>query len=231
MLQSRRRRSSVGAHRARCWWRRRQADQHSRWARSRRGGEMTVSRRSRDRLARSRITVHLARAHLLYGNGCAGSAVAAKPASSCTRPTTCSAASAPRDSASGPGTSCAPPARPSRGYRAIAHDRRGGGRSGQTWDGNDLDTYADDLAELMQALDLDDAVLVGHSTGGGEVAATSAATAPPASPRPCCSRTPSPWPPTTARSPKSWCPGAAAHRALSAIRCRVLLGTWSVSSH
>ena len=76
----------------------------------------------------------------------------------------------------------------SHGYRAIAHDRRGGGRSGQPWNGNDLDTYADDLAELMQALDLDDAVLVGHSTGGGEVAATSAATAPPASPRPCCSR-------------------------------------------
>jgi pimeloyl-ACP methyl ester carboxylesterase len=57
----------------------------------------------------------------------------------------------------------------SRGYRAIAHDRRGGGRSGQSWDGNNLDTYADDLADLMQALDLHDAVLVGHSTGGGEV--------------------------------------------------------------
>lgn len=57
----------------------------------------------------------------------------------------------------------------SRGYRAIAHDRRGHGRSGQAWDGNDMDTYADDLAELIEALDLHDAVLVGHSTGGGEV--------------------------------------------------------------
>jgi non-heme chloroperoxidase len=57
----------------------------------------------------------------------------------------------------------------SSGYRAIAHDRRGGGRSGQPWTGNDLDTYADDLAALMEALDLHDAVLVGHSTGGGEV--------------------------------------------------------------
>jgi non-heme chloroperoxidase len=58
----------------------------------------------------------------------------------------------------------------SRGYRTIAHDRRGHGRSGQTWHGNDLDTYADDLAELVQKLDLKDAVHVGHSTGGGEVA-------------------------------------------------------------
>jgi non-heme chloroperoxidase len=57
----------------------------------------------------------------------------------------------------------------SNGYRAIGHDRRGHGRSGQTWHGNDLDTYADDLAELVQALDLKDAVHVGHSTGGGEV--------------------------------------------------------------
>jgi len=57
-----------------------------------------------------------------------------------------------------------------RGYRAIAHDRRGHGRSSQTWDGNDMDTYADDLAALIEALDLNDAVLVGHSTGGGEVA-------------------------------------------------------------
>ena len=56
------------------------------------------------------------------------------------------------------------------GYRAIAHDRRGHGRSTQTWDGNDMDTYADDLAEVVEALDLHDAVLVGHSTGGGEVA-------------------------------------------------------------
>lgn len=56
------------------------------------------------------------------------------------------------------------------GYRAIAHDRRGGGRSGQSWDGNNLDTYADDLAQLLEELDLRDVVLVGHSTGGGEVA-------------------------------------------------------------
>jgi non-heme chloroperoxidase len=56
-----------------------------------------------------------------------------------------------------------------RGYRCIAHDRRGHGRSTQTWEGNDLDTYADDLAKLVEALDLRDAVLVGHSTGGGEV--------------------------------------------------------------
>ncbi|WP_081238341.1 alpha/beta fold hydrolase [Streptomyces viridosporus] len=55
------------------------------------------------------------------------------------------------------------------GFRAIAHDRRGGGRSGQPWDGNDLDTYADDLASVIEALDLRDAILVGHSTGGGEV--------------------------------------------------------------
>jgi len=54
-------------------------------------------------------------------------------------------------------------------YRAIAHDRRGHGRSSQTWTGNDMDTYADDLAVLIEALDLRDAVLVGHSTGGGEV--------------------------------------------------------------
>ena len=57
----------------------------------------------------------------------------------------------------------------SQGYRAIAHDRRGGGRSSQPWDGNDLDHYADDLAALIETLDLHDAVLVGHSTGGGEV--------------------------------------------------------------
>ncbi|WP_393087277.1 alpha/beta fold hydrolase [Streptomyces sp. LN704] len=56
------------------------------------------------------------------------------------------------------------------GFRGIAHDRRGGGRSGQTWEGNDLDTYADDLASLIEALDLRDIILVGHSTGGGEVA-------------------------------------------------------------
>ena len=56
------------------------------------------------------------------------------------------------------------------GFRAIAHDRRGHGRSGQPWGGHDLDTYADDLAELIEKLDLRDVTLVGHSTGGGEVA-------------------------------------------------------------
>jgi non-heme chloroperoxidase len=56
-----------------------------------------------------------------------------------------------------------------RGYRCIAHDRRGHGRSSQPWKGNDLDTYADDLATLVEALDLKNAVHVGHSTGGGEV--------------------------------------------------------------
>jgi non-heme chloroperoxidase len=58
----------------------------------------------------------------------------------------------------------------SRGYRVIAHDRRSHGRSDQTWDGNTMDQYADDLAELIEALDLSGAILVGHSTGGGEVA-------------------------------------------------------------
>src|SRR2546429_3182974 len=57
----------------------------------------------------------------------------------------------------------------SHGYRAIAHDRRGHGRSSQPWNGNNMDTYADDLAALIDTLDLHDAVLVGHSTGGGEV--------------------------------------------------------------
>jgi non-heme chloroperoxidase len=57
-----------------------------------------------------------------------------------------------------------------RGYRCIAHDRRGHGRSSQPWQGNDMDTYADDLATLVAALDLRDAIHVGHSTGGGEVA-------------------------------------------------------------
>jgi non-heme chloroperoxidase len=56
-----------------------------------------------------------------------------------------------------------------RGYRCIAHDRRGHGRSGQPWDGNDMDTYADDLAELVTTLDLRGAIHIGHSTGGGEV--------------------------------------------------------------
>lgn len=58
----------------------------------------------------------------------------------------------------------------SRGFRCIAHDRRGHGRSGQTWEGNEMNTYADDLAELTSKLDLKDAIHVGHSTGGGEVA-------------------------------------------------------------
>src|SRR2546428_10325287 len=57
----------------------------------------------------------------------------------------------------------------SHGYRCIAHDRRGHGRSSQPWNGNDMDTYADDLAELVEALDLREAIHVGHSTGGGEV--------------------------------------------------------------
>jgi non-heme chloroperoxidase len=58
----------------------------------------------------------------------------------------------------------------SQGYRCIAHDRRGHGRSTQPWNGNEMDTYADDLAALTEALDLRDAIHVGHSTGGGEVA-------------------------------------------------------------
>ena len=57
-----------------------------------------------------------------------------------------------------------------RGYRCIAHDRRGHGRSSQPWDGNEMDTYADDMAALVTALDLKNAIHVGHSTGGGEVA-------------------------------------------------------------
>src|SRR6266851_8110028 len=57
----------------------------------------------------------------------------------------------------------------SHGYRAIAHDRRGHARSSQPWNGNDMDTYADDLAALVEKLDLKNAVHVGHSTGGGEV--------------------------------------------------------------
>jgi len=58
----------------------------------------------------------------------------------------------------------------SKGYRCIAHDRRGHGRSSQPWNGNDMDTYADNLAELIENLDLKDAVLIGFSAGGGEVA-------------------------------------------------------------
>jgi non-heme chloroperoxidase len=57
----------------------------------------------------------------------------------------------------------------SRGYRCIAHDRRGHGRSSQPWQGNDMDTYADDLAQLVEKLDLKNAIHIGHSTGGGEV--------------------------------------------------------------
>jgi non-heme chloroperoxidase len=57
----------------------------------------------------------------------------------------------------------------SNGFRAVAHDRRGHGRSSQPWDGNDMDRYADDLGELIEALDLEDVMLVGHSTGGGEI--------------------------------------------------------------
>jgi non-heme chloroperoxidase len=57
-----------------------------------------------------------------------------------------------------------------RGYRCIAHDRRGHGRSGQPWDGNDMNTYADDLGTLVEKLGLKNAIHVGHSTGGGEVA-------------------------------------------------------------
>jgi non-heme chloroperoxidase len=56
-----------------------------------------------------------------------------------------------------------------QGYRVIAHDRRGHGRSGQPWDGNNMDQYADDLAELIEHLDLKNLVLIGHSTGGGEI--------------------------------------------------------------
>ena len=57
-----------------------------------------------------------------------------------------------------------------QGFRVIAHDRRSHGRSAQSWDGNEMNTYADDLAALLEALDVKDAVLIGHSTGGGEVA-------------------------------------------------------------
>lgn len=58
----------------------------------------------------------------------------------------------------------------SNGFRCIAHDRRGHGRSSQPWNGNEMDTYADDLSELIETLDLHNITLVGHSTGGGEVA-------------------------------------------------------------
>ena len=58
----------------------------------------------------------------------------------------------------------------SKGYRCVAHDRRGNGRSSQPWEGNDMDTYADDLNVLLEHVDLKDVMMVGHSTGGGEVA-------------------------------------------------------------
>ena len=58
----------------------------------------------------------------------------------------------------------------SNGYRCVAHDRRGHGRSSQPWNGNEMDTYADDLSELIEALDLKNMIMIGHSTGGGEVA-------------------------------------------------------------
>ena len=58
----------------------------------------------------------------------------------------------------------------SHGFRCIGHDRRGHGRSSQPWEGNHMDQYADDLAELFEVLDLSEAVMIGHSTGGGEVA-------------------------------------------------------------
>ena len=57
----------------------------------------------------------------------------------------------------------------SNGYRCIAHDRRGHGRSSQLWEGNEMNTYADDLAELIETLDLKELCLIGHSTGGGEI--------------------------------------------------------------
>ncbi len=73
----------------------------------------------------------------------------------------------------------------SDGYRAIAHDRRGGGRSGQPWNRNDLDTYADDLAALIETLDLHDAVLVAAPPAAARSPGIWAATAPRGSPRPC----------------------------------------------
>jgi non-heme chloroperoxidase len=73
----------------------------------------------------------------------------------------------------------------SHGYRCIAHDRRGHGRSSQPWEGNEMNTYADDLAALVQKLDLKDAIHVGHSTGGAKSPATLVATAPSELPRLC----------------------------------------------
>ena len=73
------------------------------------------------------------------------------------------------------------------GYRAIAHDRSGGGRSGQPWNGNNLDTYADDLGQLLEHLDLNDVALVGHSTGGGEVTRCAAGRGSARVAKACCS--------------------------------------------
>ena len=111
------------------------------------------------------------------------------------------------------------------GHRAVAHDRRGHGRSSQTWSGNEMDTYADDLACLIDALDLQDLTLVGHSTGGGESSGTSVGTAPPASPgspwsrrcrRSCCGprTTPKGCPSrsSTRSAPEAGQPGAAVPR-------------------
>ena len=72
----------------------------------------------------------------------------------------------------------------SRGYRCIAHDRRGHGRSSQPWSGNDMDTYAEDLAELVQKLNLKNAIHVGHSTGEEKSRAISAGTVRSVWPRP-----------------------------------------------
>lgn len=73
----------------------------------------------------------------------------------------------------------------SRSFRCIAHDRRGHGRSSQPWNGNDMDSYADDLAALVATLDLNNVIHVGHSTGGGEVARYIGRPAPNAWPRQC----------------------------------------------
>jgi len=72
-----------------------------------------------------------------------------------------------------------------RGYRVIAHDRRGHGRSSQTWDGNDMNTYADDLAQLFDKLDLQNVIMVGHSTGAARWRVIWAGTAPSASRKRC----------------------------------------------
>jgi len=71
------------------------------------------------------------------------------------------------------------------GYRCIAHDRRGHGRSNQPWNDNDMDTYADDLAALVETLDLKNAIHIGHSAGAAKSPATSDATVRSASPKPC----------------------------------------------